>query len=404
MSTTLVLTPPEKLKEYKTEQVLNLEKKHELVENEQRRNELTALARQFTNEIFQLNENSSPDIINQKVIAIQNMGQDEMQKTAKLSNSLLQMNLKSMSESDKTSSQQNIANQLINLRMKIDNLSPQKNGIDFSVSGVVKNKKLFGIIPLPSSTADKMKRYFLKYESGEKALDEVMQGLENGKQLLIKNNDILAREKVEAWQNLINLKEHLFVKQEIVNEIEANMARNNVTPEMKAAVIDKMLFPLEQTINDITVQITIATNGYMCYDNIQKNNNVLINGVERCKTTTMTALRQAVTIANALYGQKIVLHAINTVTETTENLILQNSAMLKNNTVQIHQQATSSTIRPEVLVQSFNDIYETEKAISEYSQNALLILRQNNAMIQGLNNKMEELIIRKNDVVAALNN
>ena len=398
MSTTLVLTPPEKLQEYKTEQVLNLEKKHELIENEQRRNELTALARQFTNEIFQLNENSSPDIINQKVIAIQNMGQDEMQKTAKLSNSLLQMNLKSMSESDKTSSQQNIANQLINLRMQIDNLSPQKNGIDFSASDVVKNKKLFGIIPLPSSTADKMKRYFLKYESGEKALDEVMQGLENGKQLLIKNNDILAREKVEAWQNLINLKEHLFVKQEIVNEIEANMARNNVTPEMRAAVIDKMLFPLEQTINDITVQITIATNGYICYDNIQKNNNVLINGVERCKTTTMTALHQAVTIANALYGQKIVLNAIGAVTETTENLILQNSAMLKNNTVQIHQKATSSTIRPEVLAQSFNDIYETEKAISEYTQNALPILRQNNEMIQGLNNKMEELILRKNNV------
>ena len=44
---------------------------------------------------------------------------------------------------------------------------------------------------------------------------------------------------------------------------------------------------------------------------IRRNNLELIRSVERAKTVTVSALRVAVTVASALYHQKIVLEKVN---------------------------------------------------------------------------------------------
>ena len=104
---------------------------------------------------------------------------------------------------------------------------------------------------------------------------------------------------------------------------------------------------------------------------VRKNNLELIKGVDRATTTTVSALRTAVIVAQALTNQKLVLDQINALNTTTSNLIESTSAMMKRQTAQIHKQASESTIDISKLQTAFENIYTTMDNISDYKLQAL---------------------------------
>src|SRR3546814_15572721 len=85
----------------------------------------------------------------------------------------------------------------------------------------------------------------------------------------------------------------------------------------------------------------------MALDLVKKNNVELVKGVDRASTTTVSALRTAVTVAQALTNQKLVLEQITALNATTATIIDSTGEMLKNQTSRIHEQAASRTIRSE---------------------------------------------------------
>src|SRR3546814_1140094 len=101
------------------------------------------------------------------------------------------------------------------------------------------------------------------------------------------------------------------------------------------------------------------------------NNVELVKGVDRASTTTVAALRTAVTVAQALVGQKLVLEQITALNTTTANLIDSTGEMLKNQTARIHEQAASSTIPMETLKRAFQNIYDTMDSIDAFKLKAL---------------------------------
>jgi uncharacterized protein YaaN involved in tellurite resistance len=109
----------------------------------------------------------------------------------------------------------------------------------------------------------------------------------------------------------------------------------------------------------------------MALDLVLNNNKELLKGVDRASTTTVAALRTAVIVAQALTSQKMVLDQITALNATTENMILATSAMLKDQTAQIHQQAASSTISIETLQAAFQNIYDTIDAVDAYKLEAV---------------------------------
>ena len=152
-------------------------------------------------------------------------------------------------------------------------------------------------------------------------------------------------------------------------------------------VTEDILFPLEQKIMDMETQLAISVNGYISYDLIIKVNNELINGVNRSQTSTLSALKNAVTIANALYQQKIVLDAIQGLKTTTESLILASSQMLKTQGAQIFKDAASSTIDPKVLQENFNNLIATTEMVNNYRSEAVQKLQQERQLLSDLNSK-----------------
>ena len=61
---------------------------------------------------------------------------------------------------------------------------------------------------------------------------------------------------------------------------------------------------------DLLTQMAVTVQGYLALDLVKKNNVELVKGVDRASTTTVAALRTAVTVAQAMTNQKLVLEQI----------------------------------------------------------------------------------------------
>src|SRR3546814_20149239 len=91
--------------------------------------------------------------------------------------------------------------------------------------------------------------------------------------------------------------------------------------------------------------MAVTVQGYRALDLVKKNNVELVKGVDRASTTTVAALRTAVTVAQALTSQRLVLDQITALNTTTAGIIDSPGKLLKSQTAPIHEQAAASTIQ-----------------------------------------------------------
>ena len=142
-------------------------------------------------------------------------------------------------------------------------------------------------------------------------------------------------------------------------------------PERAKALRDDVLFYVRQKHQDLLTQLAVSIQNYLAIDIVIKNNIELIKGVDRASTTTVSALRTAVIVAQALGNQKLVLDQITALNTTTSAMIERTSEMLRDNSVAIQQQAASASIGLPQLQAAFANIYATMDAIDTFKVQAL---------------------------------
>ncbi|HEU0099082.1 MAG TPA: toxic anion resistance protein, partial [Allosphingosinicella sp.] len=136
------------------------------------------------------------------------------------------------------------------------------------------------------------------------------------------------------------------------------------------------LFYTRQRTTDLLTQMAVTVQGYLALDLVKKNNVELVKGVDRASTTTVAALRTAVTVAQALTNQRLVLEQITALNTTTANMIDRTGELLKSQTGDIHKQAASATIPLETLQRAFQNIYDTMDTIDTFKLEALGAMKQ----------------------------
>lgn len=304
-------------------------------------------------------------LFDEKVNKIHQLGNAEIRASAQMSNRMLDRPAKSVDRTLFDGSP--IAKSLTELRGVIEDLDPSKQGMMSSP------RKLFGIIPMGKKTQD----YFRRYESSQSHINAIIESLYNGKDELLKDNAVIEQEKVNMWALMQSLRQYIYVGKKIDESLEAKIYELEATDPEKARIIkEEMLFYVRQKNTDFLTQLAVNIQGYLALDMIRKNNLELIKGVDRATTTTVSALRTAVMVAQALNNQKLVLDQINALNKTTGSLIEATSAMLKRQSIEIHEQASNSTIELEKLQKAFNNIYETMDTIDNFKVKALDNMKQ----------------------------
>lgn len=325
---------------------------------------LDAKVTEFVDVVVQHDADSAP--FEQKVQSIHNLGNSEIRAAANVSNRLLQKPLQSVSSGffdDKSP----VTRALVDLRKTVEDLDPARQG------DLLAPKKLFGIIP----AGDKVRDYFLRYQSAQSHIDAILQALYHGQDELMKDNAALEEEKVVLWTNMGKLQQYIYVGRKIDGALATRVAQIEVADPEKARVVkEEMLFYVRQKVQDLLTQLAVSIQGYLALDMVRKNNLELIKGVDRATTSTVSALRTAVIVAQALANQKLVLDQITALNTTTGNLIASTSEMMKSQSGQIYQQASSATVSVEKLQLAFKNIYESMDMISAYKQQALGNMQQ----------------------------
>ncbi|MDQ2755204.1 MAG: toxic anion resistance protein [Actinomycetota bacterium] len=293
-----------------------------------------------------------------KAADVRTMGDDEIRRAAESSNRLLKAPVKALQEGGLAEGS-TVGKTLLDLRRTVEDLDPgQAKGA----------KKVFGMIPF----GDKITDYFRKYQSAQSHLDGILHSLRSGQDELTRDNVALNLEKQNLWDSMGRINQYVYIAERLDARLTAQIATLEATdPEKATALKQDVLFYVRQKHQDLLTQLAVSIQNYLAIDIVIKNNIELIKGVDRASTTTISALRTAVIVAQALGNQKLVLDQITALNTTTSNLIQSTSEMLRDNSVKIQEQAASATIGLPQLQAAFANIYATMDAIDTYKVAAL---------------------------------
>ena len=260
-----------------------------------------------------------------------------------------------------------VMDQILTLRKTVEDLDPATQGNLFAP------RKLLGFIPWGNA----LESYFLKYESAQGHIQTIVSALYRGQDELRKDNAAIEQEKVNLWTMMTRLQQYVYVGKRIDAALEARVAEiESKDPEKARVVREEMLFYVRQKVQDLLTQLAVSIQGYLALDVVRKNNLELVKGVDRATTTTVSALRTAVIVAQALNNQKLVLDQITALNTTTGNIIEGTSVLLRGQATQIQDQAANSTVQLEKLQTAFSNIFATMDMMAEYKTKALDSMRQ----------------------------
>lgn len=291
------------------------------------------------------------------VQVIENFGADIV-KQSQAKNSILQKRMGDFSRAGGESGE--VAKGLEDLSMKMRDLDP--SGLDFTKTGML--GKIFNPI----------RRYFERYKTADAEIAIIVKTLDKGKSILKNDNTTLEIEQAA----MRDLTKQLTQKIELGSQLDTYLtnaienAKMSGEPEERIKFVEEeIIFPLKQRLMDFNQLLVVNQQGIVAMEVVRKNNLELIRAVDRAETVTIAALRVAVTVAGALYNQKIVLEKVQMLNETTNNMITSTAKMLKEQGAAIQREAVEASISPDTLKQAFADTLSALDDISTYKRKAL---------------------------------
>ncbi|OME76894.1 toxic anion resistance protein [Paenibacillus sp. FSL A5-0031] len=312
--------------------------------------------------------------------SIDSFGMSSMRSSSE-KNALLQVSVGNLSKTGDEGGQ--VAKGLAELHLQLKDLDPSV--IDFAKSGVL------GMLFNP------LRRYFVKYQKADAVISDIIISLDKGKTVLKNDNTTLEieqhalRELTKKLQKEIQL--GVLMDSEIESQIEAAKLRQESEDKI-LFITEEVLFPLRQRLMDLQQMMVVNQQGIMAIEVVMRNNKELMRGVDRARNVTVSALKISVTVASALYNQRIVLKKIELLNQTTDTLISGTSKMLKDQGAAIHKQSLETNISVDTMKQAFVDVLSALDSISTYKQEALPRMRETISQFRELANEGESRILR----------
>ena len=312
------------------------------------------------------------------ITSIDSFGKDIVEKSTQ-KNDMLNVRLGDLSKMGSENGA--VVSGLSELSLQMKDLDP--SGIDFTKRGV------FGKLFNPART------YFTKYERADAIIAKTMDSLSEGKKVLKNDNTTLEIEQMALRDLTKKLGQQIEMGTQMDESISAAIEKaktENVDEERIKFIEEEVLFPLRQKVMDMQQMQAVNMQGIVAMEIVRRNNKELIRAVERAENVTVSALKIAVTVASALYNQKIVLEKVNAVNEATNKLIGATSKMLKDQGASIQQQAMEASVSVDTLKEAFANTFEALDAVSSYKSKALPQMKDTIAQFRELADEGEKRI------------
>jgi uncharacterized protein YaaN involved in tellurite resistance len=325
--------------------------------------QLDQQAAAFVQSVLEINpeEPAALDVRQKNVAAVEALG-SKTQKDAAHRSAMLKEPIRKLAARGEDGGE--VANALVNLKVKVEELDPGR--FDFQAGWISRS---LGFLP---GVGTPLKRFFTRFESAQTVIDAIMRALEEGKNVLQRDNVTLIQDQ-KAMRELTHRLQKAIELGMLIDQKFSYALERDVTAEdpRRRFLEDEILFPLRQRIQDLQQQLAVNQQGVLAIEIIIRNNKELVKGVDRGMNVTVNALNVGVTVALALANQKIVLDKIDAVNKTTNRLIAQTASQLRTQGTEIHKRASSTQLDMETLKKAFVDINAALDDISSFRKQAL---------------------------------
>ena len=288
---------------------------------------------------------------------VENFGEDVVRQS-QVKNNILQKRMGDFSRAGGESG--TVAKGLEELSLKMRDLDP--SALDFAKTGIL------------GRVFNPVRRYFERFQTADAEIASIVKTLEKGRSILKNDNTTLEIEQAA----MRDLTRQLTQKIELGSQLDSyltntleNARISGDSQERVKFIEEEILFPLRQKLMDFQQLLVVNQQGIIAMEVIRRNNQELIRAVSRAENVTVAALRTAVTVAGALYHQKIVLEKVQILNTATNDMISATSRMLKEQGTAVQEQAVEAGISPETLKQAFADTLSALDDISAYKEKAL---------------------------------
>jgi uncharacterized protein YaaN involved in tellurite resistance len=233
-------------------------------------------------------------------------------------------------------------------------------------------------IPFLKKFSDRSKRIASQYNSISENVDNVVLKLEKTRQSVMKDSttlEVMFNQAVEYIHEIraviaagrMKIEE---IETEIIPKLQAEVESSDQDELAVQRLSDMVAFKdrLEKKVHDFTLSHTIATQSMPQIRMIQTTNDVLAQKIQNSIVTVIPVWRQQVAIALGLEKQRKALEIQKKVTDTTNEMLLKNSELLKKNVVIAAEENERGIVDVETLKKVNRDMVETLDAVIKISE------------------------------------
>ncbi|WP_162056391.1 toxic anion resistance protein [Pontibacter pamirensis] len=233
-------------------------------------------------------------------------------------------------------------------------------------------------LPFVNKIKDRSQRLASQYNSIAENVDDVVIKLEKTRQSIMKDSTSLDVMFNQAVEYIHEVRAVIAAGKMKIEELE-NEAIPKLKSEAEASDNDELIVQrlsdmiafkdrLEKKVHDLTLSHTIATQSMPQIRMIQTTNDVLAQKIQNSIVTVIPVWRQQVAIALGLEKQRKALEIQKKVTDTTNEMLLKNSQLLKTNVVSAAKENERGIVDVDTLKKVNKDMVETLDAVLKISE------------------------------------
>ncbi len=218
------------------------------------------------------------------------------------------------------------------------------------------------------SVNNSVQQLFAKYRKIGFEIDKISDQLESFKKVLQRDNIMLEslydknKDYFQALNIYIAAAEHKFdeIQATIIPELEQKARQTNNQMDVQA-VSDMMQFAdrLKKRTHDLKISRQITLQMAPQIRMIQHTNQTLVERIQSSILTAIPLWKNQLVIAVSLYNQQKAVDTQKNVSETTNELLLRNSEMLKQNTISAARENERGLVDIETLKKTQENLIET---------------------------------------------
>jgi uncharacterized protein YaaN involved in tellurite resistance len=240
---------------------------------------------------------------------------------------------------------QPVPKNLLELRMKLDELNPQKTA----------KQKVFGLFPKKIRTA--LNEISAKYGTVKGEIDNVLNALNIGSEQLREDNAELETLLLHVEKAKADVVLKAYLGELIIQRIEEQLATE--TDEGRIARLKKLLHRTYMRVQDMRVMEQVNWQFDASVSQTIDNNDTLIDTIDRVRAVARPLLAITLSLSVALQRQKSVVKSTQAIQESMGDMLQGNAKSMREQGAEINRMANEPVLGLAKIQESYEDVMAT---------------------------------------------